>query len=144
MIKAIVFDFYNVIYKPGLKEIDSKILSIFKFLSKKKIPIYLFTNTNKSHVESFDKRKKFLNLFSGQIYNEEYPKPQPEAFEKLITTLGINPNQIILIDDDLNNIKVAQQFGIIALQYINQSDLKNNLNNYINNDNSRKSPTALR
>jgi len=132
MIKAIVFDFYNVIYKPESKEIDSEILCILESLSKKKIPIYLFSNSPKSHVESFNKRKKFLNLFNAEIYNEEYPKPQPEAFEKLLTILRINPNQIILIDDDLNNIKVAQQFGIIALQYINPSDLKNNLNNYIN------------
>ena len=135
MIKAIVFDFHNVIYNSESQEIDLEILSILRSLSKKKIPIYLFTNTNKSHVENFVKKKKFLNLFNGQIYNEEYPKPQPEAFKKLITTLSVDPNQILLIDDDLNNIKIAQEFGIIALQYIDPLNLKNNLDNYINNDN---------
>jgi len=135
MIKAIVFDFYGVIFKPKSMAIDLEILSILKSLSKKKIPLYLFTNSNRFLIKGIDRRKNFLNLFNGQIYNEKYPKPQPEAFKKLITTLSVDPNQILLIDDDLNNIKIAQEFGIIALQYIDPLNLKNNLDNYINNDN---------
>jgi putative hydrolase of the HAD superfamily len=133
MIKCIAFDYYKVIYIPESQEIDKDIVSILKTL-KKKVPLHLFTNVSEQYVERMNRKTKFLRFFEKKIYLTEYPKPHEKAFEKLITTLGMTPSEILFIDDSLININTAQQFGIETIQYISPSDLENKLGKYINYD----------
>lgn len=135
MPKSVVFDYYKVIYLPQTQEIDNEIIKILASLKRRGFPIYLFTNVSVELVTKMNKKVNFLKYFTNTVYNQEYPKPQREAFEKLINTVGTNPSDILLIDDTLINIQTAQQFGMTAIQYLGPQDLKNKLYEIFKNDN---------
>lgn len=53
-------------------------------------------------------------LFSGYV---NCKKPEPEIYQKLISQTGLNPNQIIFIDDRLENLQAAYDQGMKTVYY---------------------------
>ena len=86
----------------------------------KDFKIYLFSNTNAIHVEKF--HSNFRNqhgfevstLFDKDFYSNEigYRKPSFESYQEIIRLSGIDPKESLFVDDSLQNIESAIDFGL--------------------------------
>ncbi len=131
MVKAIVSDFYNVLYDSFHREINTEVLDILKDYRVKNIPLFLFTNSSLQFLHSENNKINFLNIFSKYISMCEYNlvKPDSKAFELLIDNIELNPSEVVLIDDKEENIKKAEEFGFKTIQYVNPVQLRKELSN---------------
>ena len=82
--------------------------------------VYLFSNTNKIHIERLHRAFKtehgidFPSLFVKDYYSHEIHERKPDlsSYQKVIELAGINPEESIFIDDLEKNIIGAQQSGL--------------------------------
>ncbi|MDR0298286.1 MAG: HAD family phosphatase [Streptococcaceae bacterium] len=89
----------------------------------KKVPIYLFSNTNAIHATYFkplceqQMGKPFENYFTKAFYSHELGlrKPYPEAFKKVLALSELTAKNTLFIDDNANNIKGAARTGLQTL-----------------------------
>lgn len=81
--------------------------------------IYLFSNTNKIHIDRLLKIFKaehgidFPSLFKTAFYSHDIQdrKPEISSFEKVIELSGVNPAESLFVDDLEKNIKAGEQAG---------------------------------
>jgi HAD superfamily hydrolase (TIGR01509 family) len=53
-------------------------------------------------------------------------KSQPSSYEKILSILSLNPDEVVYIDDQQINLDVAKQIGINTILYIdNQTTIGN-------------------
>ena len=114
----------NIFDVPNRKTIDI-IISL-----KKRYPIALLSNTNPLHYEF--KKKEHPEIFS--LFDKTYlsykiglRKPDPEIYQKMISDLGFNPQEIFFTDDLHENVAAARTCAIKSYQFINSSKLKSDL-----------------
>ena len=98
---------------------------------KEKDHLQLYALTNWSH-ETFPlalERFEFLNWFDGIVVSgeEKTRKPFPEFYKKLLDRYNINPATAIFIDDNIRNVKAAQDAGIHGIHFLNAEQLKKEL-----------------
>ncbi len=131
MVKAIVSDFYNVLYNSFHREINTEVLDILKECGSKKIPLFLFTNSSLQFLHSENNKTTFLNIFSRYISMCEYNlvKPESKAFKILMKEIEYDPKEVVLIDDKEENIEKAKEFKFKTIQYIDPVQLRKELNN---------------
>ncbi|MEI6586380.1 MAG: HAD family phosphatase [Sediminibacterium sp.] len=95
---------------------------------KNKYRIFLFSNTNQIHYESFLEtyfnqtgKTDFNDFFEKAYYSQEMGlrKPSLEPFIQILENHGLVAAETVFIDDTLKNIEAAQQVGIqtIHLQW---------------------------
>lgn len=131
MVKAIVSDFYNVLYNSFHREINKEVLNILNECGSKNIPLFLFTNSSLQFLHSENNKTTFLNIFFRYISMCEYNlvKPDSKTFEILKKEIGYDPNDVVLIDDKEENIEKAKEFGFKTIHYIDPVQLRKELNN---------------
>lgn len=87
----------------------------------KQYPVYLFSNTNLIHYQSFISnfeqnfpQKSFNDYFRKAYYSHELGlrKPYPESYLKIMELENLNPNETLFIDDTPKNIEGAQAAGL--------------------------------
>jgi putative hydrolase of the HAD superfamily len=89
---------------------------------KKKYRLFLFSNTNAIHYDSFQETfvrefaHQFDSLFEKAYYSHiiGHRKPNVSAFEYILIDAGINAEESVFIDDTLPNVDAAQKAGIEA------------------------------
>ena len=82
--------------------------------------VYLFSNTNKIHIERLHRAFKaehgidFPSLFVKDYYSHEIHERKPDlsSYQKVIELSGVKPEESIFIDDLEKNIIGAQQSGL--------------------------------
>ncbi|RKY40162.1 MAG: hypothetical protein DRP81_09705, partial [Candidatus Omnitrophota bacterium] len=107
-------------YKPS-----SEMRKMLKEAIQKGVKIYVFSDVGSlGFLGDFVKRilAETLNLFYPQVYFPRenliisselgYKKSQKEAWKKILKRIGVNPEEVVVIDDKLENIKAAKQAGI--------------------------------
>jgi HAD superfamily hydrolase (TIGR01509 family) len=83
----------------------------------RRLPLYVFSNTNMAHVAHFKPRYRGLfSHFREVITSCELGrrKPEPEAFERLAARIGAAPSQLAFFDDLEENVAGAQGAGLQA------------------------------
>jgi putative hydrolase of the HAD superfamily len=90
----------------------------------KRLPLYAFSNTNRPHVAYFqdayaDVLKHFREVFVSSAINLR--KPDAEAYDHVVKTIGVPASRIVFFDDLAENIEGARARGLIAVQ-VNSSD----------------------
>ena len=90
--------------------------------------------TNWSH-ETFPialNRFDFLNWFEGIVVSgeEQTRKPFPDIYNITLKRYNINAENSIFIDDNLRNIKAAEELGINGIHFKNAMLLQNQLKEY--------------
>ncbi len=75
------------------------------------------------------KRFEFLKLFEGIVVSgdEKTRKPYPEIYEILIDRYKLIPKNCVFIDDNFDNVKASEKFGIHGIHYYSPSQLKEEL-----------------
>lgn len=111
-------------------EIDDAWYAMIKDIPKKRVDtilqlsqtfdIYLFSNTNKIHIDRLhaDFRKiygfEFSSLFIRDFYSHEIRERKPEvnAYLRVIEISGITPEETLFVDDLEKNIEGAERAGL--------------------------------
>jgi len=94
----------------------------------------LYALTNWSH-ETFPvalERFEFLQWFDGIVVSgeEKTRKPFPEFYQKLLERYNIDPATAIFIDDNLRNVKAAEDAGIKGIHFLNAKQLSEELRKF--------------
>ena len=94
----------------------------------------LYALTNWSH-ETFPvalERFEFLQWFDGIVVSgeEKTRKPFPEFYQKLLERYNIDPARAIFIDDNLRNVKAAEDAGIHGIHFLNAKQLSEELRKF--------------
>lgn len=82
--------------------------------------IYLLSNFSDISYNKAEKKYNFLNLANGKIisYAVKTVKPEKKIYELLISKYNLIPEECIFIDDRIENILMANEFGINTIHFI--------------------------
>jgi putative hydrolase of the HAD superfamily len=102
-----------------IRDIPGKRVKTVQKLGEK-YNVYLFSNTNRIHIERLHARFygdfgfEFHSLFVKDFYSFEIHdrKPEVSSYEKVIIQAGINPEETLFVDDIEANILSAQKAGL--------------------------------
>jgi glucose-1-phosphatase len=87
---------------------------------RKNYKIFLLSNTNSIHLQSFNKTYEetvggnFIDLFDKGYLSHEigHRKPDPEAYEFVLNENNLKPSEVLFIDDSIQNIEAADKLGL--------------------------------
>ncbi|MFX1489268.1 MAG: HAD family hydrolase [Promethearchaeota archaeon] len=117
------FDAFNSI----ISDINLEIVELIRRLrNTNKYKLIALSNVNSSHWKYImNKKWDFIDYFDELILSHEIHliKPNPKIFELVIKKSGCKPEEIVYIDDGLNNIRSAKEFGIYGIKFTNEEDL---------------------
>jgi beta-phosphoglucomutase len=70
--------------------------------------------------------KQYLD-FSLSNEDIQYPKPDPEIYEKAIKKLGLQPQETLIVEDNQNGIKAANASGgnLLVVNYVEDVNYQN-------------------
>jgi len=115
-----------------LVRIPEERTSLLKRLSKP-YNLYMLSNTSELHVKVFEKMyldaagESMQEVFKKIYYSHEigWHKPDPEAWEYVIKDAAIIPGETLFLDDNIHNIKAAQELGFQAIHIHERTNLLN-------------------
>ena len=94
--------------------------------------VWLLSNTNPKHIQDeIDNKYSFPNLVDGSIYSFEVGcrKPSHVIYEIALKKANVgNPEESLFIDDLIENIQAAKDFGINAIHFESIEKLKIEMN----------------
>ena len=93
--------------------INDNVIDIRKELKEKDYNIYLLSNIN-SHTYNHIKDNKLFNLVDGYVFSyiEHQVKPYVGIYNTLLERYKLIPQECLFIDDNIKNIKTANELGI--------------------------------
>lgn len=94
-----------------------------------KYKIYALTNWSAETWPIALERFDFLNWFDGVVVSgtEKDRKPFASFYQTLLNRYVVNPAEAIFIDDNLRNIRAAEQLGIKSIHFTSPEALRANL-----------------
>src|SRR6187549_3375494 len=105
-------------------------VEIFKEL--KQIPgmkTYALTNWSAETFHIALGRYDFLHWFDGRVVSgdEKTRKPFHEFYQRLLERYNVDPKKALFIDDNLRNVKAAEELGIKGIHFIDPGKLAEQL-----------------
>jgi len=99
--------------------IDWKIIEFIKSM-RNKIKIGLLSNAWSNTRINVSKHYDFLDNFDVSIFSAEVKlaKPDPKIYDLVLQKLDILPEEAIFIDDFIENIYGAKNFGITGIHFV--------------------------
>ena len=107
-------------------------VEIFRLLKdSNKYKLYALTNWQAGLFDIALVRYDFLHWFDGRVVSgeEKTRKPFPEFYQRLLTRYNINPAEALFIDDNLRNVKAAEDLGIKSIHFQSPEQLKQEFRN---------------
>jgi glucose-1-phosphatase len=101
---------WNLIVKgvlPGVADVLKKMKPVTK--------LYALSNTNSLHLEHYQKMpgmEHFDAIFASHLLG--YRKPEPEIYQAALSTLDLQPEEALFIDDMPENVEAARRLGMHA------------------------------
>ncbi|MBN4076176.1 HAD family phosphatase [Gemmatimonas aurantiaca] len=88
--------------------------------------IWLCSNTNTWHLEKMTEVCSYFAYFDFNVSSHKagFIKPEPEIFEKALKRAGVDPSEMIFIDDRQENVAAASAQGINAILFTSVAELK--------------------
>lgn len=130
MIKAIIFDFFGVVFirKKWDWKVDDELMGLVAALSER-YRIGLLSNSSQASAKSILEAAGRIELFDEIIISSEvgFSKPQIEIFELALKRLGTKPEETVFVDDNPIHVEAAKSIGIISILYQNPAALKSEL-----------------
>ena len=83
--------------------------------------LYVLSNMHNASMNYLEKNHSFWIVFGGKVFSCEVHKikPEPEIYEHLLNKFKLEANKTIFIDDMLENLDAATQFGIKTIHFQN-------------------------
>lgn len=81
--------------------------------------LILFSNTNAIHCPWIFETYPEFSLFPEAVlsFQAKAIKPQPEIYEYAVRTYGLDPAEVLYVDDLPDNIATGRDFGFRSFQY---------------------------
>ena len=94
------------------------------------LKIYALTNWSAETFHIALDRYDFLHWFDGRVVSgeEKTRKPFHEFYQKLLNRYNVDPKKTLFIDDNLRNVKAAEELGIKGIHFHDPNQLKMELN----------------
>jgi 2-haloacid dehalogenase len=88
--------------------------------------MYALTNWQANLFDIALVRYNFLHWFDGRVVSgvEGTRKPFPEFYQRLLDRYQVNPANALFIDDNLRNVKAADNLNITAIHFTSASQLE--------------------
>jgi 2-haloacid dehalogenase len=105
-------------------------VEIFRQLKQKpEIKTYALTNWSAETFPIALERYDFLHWFDGRVVSgeEKTRKPFIEFYQRLLNRYNVTPGEALFIDDNLRNVKAAEELGIFGIHFHNPHQLKEEL-----------------
>lgn len=108
---------------PGTVEIFRKLKASGNYKT------YALTNWQAGLFDIALVRYDFLHWFDGRVVSgeEKTRKPFREFYQRLLDRYNVHPSKAIFIDDNLRNIKAAEEMGIKSIHFTGPEDLEREL-----------------
>ncbi len=105
------FDFWFLAEKE-VKELTE----LAEEIKQKGIKIFILSNNFKERAEYYSKNFDFLKILDKIYYSWQtgFVKPDPRAFQNILSENNLNPNECIYFDNSEQNVEVAKSLGIEA------------------------------
>ncbi|HOW58137.1 MAG TPA: HAD family phosphatase [Candidatus Omnitrophota bacterium] len=96
---------------------------------KKYYPLYLISNTNLMHFTYIKKHFKLLRHFKKKFPSHEVRarKPELRIYRRVLSKIGLRPEQTVFIDDMKSFIRGARKAGMHAIHFKNRLQLVRDL-----------------
>ena len=91
--------------------------------------LYALTNWQAGLFDIALVRYDFLHWFDGRVVSgeENTRKPFPEFYQRLLNRYHVEPSEALFIDDNLRNVKAAEEMGIRSIHYQDPAQLHEEL-----------------
>lgn len=91
--------------------------------------LYALTNWQAGLFDIALVRYDFLHWFDGRVVSgeEKIRKPNPAFYQRLLDRYAVRADEALFIDDNLRNIKAAEDMGIKSIQFHNPDQLRKEL-----------------
>ena len=88
--------------------------------------MYALTNWQANLFDIALVRYDFLHWFDGRVVSgdEKTRKPFPEFYQRLLDRYQVDPAKALFIDDNLRNVKAAEELGIPSVHFQSADQLK--------------------
>ena len=99
------------------------------YMLKKKYKLYGLTNWSAETISIAYDRFPFFKEFDGIVVSghEMMIKPNKEIYHLLLNRYNIKAENTIFIDDNLKNIKAAEEIGLLAIHFESPAQLETRL-----------------
>lgn len=126
MIKAIIFDFYGVLYT-GNSDVDAELAGYLKKLNN--VDLAIISNASISYLRPRLEQTTPLSLFKEIFtsYELNVAKPDPRIFKIALEKLRTQPEETVFIDDKIGHVQSASELGISGIVYKNLKQLNQEL-----------------
>lgn len=93
--------------------------------------IVVCSNSIRKTVEIMMEKSGLADYLDFFLSNEdvEHPKPHPEIYQKAIASLGVVPEECLIVEDNINGIRAAQASGAHVMEVVGTTDV--NLENIL-------------
>jgi putative hydrolase of the HAD superfamily len=121
MIKAIIFDFYGVLYPVNSPREQMRPNAALIQLMKRLNGHYgfgLLSNGGQGELAALD-RDGVAKLFDAVVMSQAvgYFKPEAEMYRLCAQRLEVNPAQCLFVDDSPDNLEGARRVGMQTVRY---------------------------
>ena len=115
--------------------IDEEVDEYLKKLSKK-YNIYLFSDLSKQSHEYLKNKYDYYNFIKGGVYSFEVQalKPNKAGYEAILMRYDLDPTECVMVDDRIQNIEKAEEYGIHGVVYRDLKQLKQELKDIISRE----------
>jgi FMN phosphatase YigB (HAD superfamily) len=139
MVKAVVFDWGGVLidnplistlldqpFRASYRERED-VFTLASRLHRRSYKTALLSNTEAPGVIFFHEKK--YPMFDEAVFScmEGVSKPDLRIYGTVLDRLGAQPRTALLVDDSLENVRGAEQTGMVALLFKNTSQLRREL-----------------
>ena len=109
----LIEDFWNTYNNYGY--VDNRVLDLIKKLKEQKYNVYLLSNVNAHTVDAI-KSSGIFDIVDGYVlsYIEHQVKPYVSIYKTLINRYDLNEKECLFIDDNVNNVRTANELGMIG------------------------------
>ena len=104
-------------------------VELFAELKATGVPCYALSNMERENWERRIEIYDFLGWFDGYFISglEGVIKPDPEYFQRALERLGLQPDEVVFIDDRPDNTAAAVALGIPAVVFTSPEALRGEL-----------------